>query len=410
MAERRAPWLWIPFALAIFASWAALDLPAHGQSRPRPRVGVGQDAAIADAGPDASATFSSDGAVLSVPTLPTPDAALPEDPEARRERAASEFTAGMNDYRRGDFASAATHFQAAYDALPDPAPLFNLARSWEGANEITRALDAYQRYLAAAPGAQDRDEVVARIALLRQRPVEVFVATQPPGAFVFIDGSSDPVWGTTPVVLRLQPGRHTVALVRDGYSRLERPVEVRAGERQTLTFALLADDPNSTPTAGRWQDPVILDRRVAVQWATRFAGLFGAARTFENNPFWFSFGADFTLFYRRNFMANARFLRVEPDGAWTLATLGAGYVLPIEDLDLAFVGHLGVAHGYHQPDGARLGLVRSWDAVVGAEARLDWYFHRRLSLGLFVRGDLLTDFTPVVRFQTNLGVAIGLTP
>lgn len=410
MAERRAPWLWIPFALVSFASWAALDLPAHGQSRPRPRP----PATNADASVGADASMpSNDAAILAVATLPAPDAAVdapPDDPEARRERAASEFTAGMNDYRRGDFASAAAHFQAAYDALPDPAPLFNLARSWEGANEITRALDAYQRYLASSPEAQDRQDVLARIELLRQRPVEVFVATQPPGAFVFIDGSSDPVWGTTPVVMRLQPGRHTVALVRDGYTRLERPVEVRAGERQTLTFALVADDPTNTPTGGRWQDPVILDRRVAVPWATRFAALLGASRTFENQPFWFSFGADFTLFYRRNFMANARFLRVEPDGAWTLATLGAGYVLPIEDLDLAFVGHLGVAHGYHQPDGARLGLVRSWDAVASVEARLDWYFHRRLSLGLFVRGDVLTDFTPVVRFQSNLGVAIGLTP
>lgn len=415
MAERRASWLLASIVLAAIP--CAVDIPfAAGQARPRAPVRPTRDGGppTTDGGLDAAAPVEAapDASVMTVATLPRPDVSAidAEDPEARRERAAREFTEGMNDYRRGDFASAAAHFQAAYEALPDPAPLFNMARSWEGANEIVRALDAYQRYLAAAPDAPDRAEVLARIELLRQRPVEVFVATQPPGAFVFVDGSSDPVWGTTPLVLRLPPGRHTVAMVREGFARLERPIEVRAGERQTLTFALVADDPNATPTAGRWQDPVILDRRVAVPWATRIGLVLGASRTFENQPFWFSFGGDFTVFYRRHFMANARFVRVEPDGAWTLATVGAGYVLPIEDIDLALVGHLGAAYGFHQPHGAAMMLDRSWDAVASAELRVDWYFHRRLSLGVFVRGDLMTDFTPVVRFQSNLGAVLGLTP
>jgi tetratricopeptide (TPR) repeat protein len=385
-----------PLSVAVVCALVIGNLArsAEGQVRARPRQ-PSLDASAGDASVDAALEAG-------------PDVALDaDDHELRRERASAEFALGMNDYRRGDFASAAGHFQAAYESLPDPAPLFNMARSWEGANEITRALDAYQRYLAAAPDASDRDEVLARIALLRQRPVEVFVSSQPPGAFVFVDGSSEPIPGTTPLVLRLQPGRHTVALVREGYSRLERAVDVRAGERQTVAIPLMADDPASANNNGRFQDPLILDRRVAVPWATRFALVLGAARTLEGQPFFFSFGGDFTLFYRRNFMANARLLRIEPDGAWTVGTIGAGYVLPIEDIDLALVGHLGAAYGFHNPS---MLSPRQWNAAVGIEGRVDWYFHRRLSLGVFVRGDLLTDFSPVLRFQSNLGVALGLTP
>jgi hypothetical protein len=391
MNERRAQPL---FALIVAAPFCVLIASsASGQSRARPRA-VPSDAGIADASPADVATVADASA----------DA---DDHEMRRERASAEFGLGMNDYRRGDFASAAAHFQVAYESLPDPAPLFNLARSWEGANEITRALEAYERYLASAPDASDRGEVLARIELLRQRPVEVFVSSQPPGAFIFVDGSTEPIPGTTPLVTRLQPGRHTIALVREGFSRQERAVEVRAGERQTVAIPLTADDPNSTPTNGRFQDPVILDRRVAVPFATRFALLVAASRTLEGQPFGFAFGGDFTLFYRRNFMANARLLRVEPDGAWTVATVGAGYVFPIEDLDLAIAGHLGAAYGFHNPS---MLTARQFDATVGIEGRVDWYFHRRLSLGVFVRGDLLTDFTPMLRFQSNLGVALGLTP
>ncbi|MFO0558982.1 MAG: PEGA domain-containing protein [Polyangiales bacterium] len=389
-----------PLSVAVACALVIANLTgsAEGQVRARPRANS-IDASVSDGSLDAAPSVDAAAAL---------DAAIDgDDHELRRERASAEFGLGMNDYRRGDFASAAAHFQAAYESLPDPAPLFNMARSWEGANEITRALDAYQRYLAAAPDASDRDEVLARIALLRQRPVEVFVSSQPPGAFVFVDGSSEPIPGTTPLVLRLQPGRHTVALVREGYSRHERAVDVRAGERQTVAIPLTADDPASANNNGRFQDPVILDRRVAVPWATRFALLLGAARTLEGQPFFFSFGGDFTLFYRRNFMANARLLRIEPDGAWTVGTVGAGYVLPIEDIDLALVGHLGAAYGFHNPS---MLTPRQWNAAVGIEGRVDWYFHRRLSLGVFVRGDLLTDFSPVLRFQSNLGVALGLTP
>jgi hypothetical protein len=55
-------------------------------------------------------------------------------------------------------------------------------------------------------------------------------------------------------------------------------------------------------------------------------------------------------------------------------------------------------------------MARQWNAAIGIEGRVDWYFHRRLSLGVFVRGDLFTDLSPVLRFQSNLGVALGLTP
>ncbi|MDP3275335.1 MAG: PEGA domain-containing protein [Deltaproteobacteria bacterium] len=363
-----------------------------------------------DAGADVRGAEPDAGVPSDASELDASETAEPSDLEQRRQRAGTEFGAGMEDYRRGDFARAAQHFASAFDALPDGAPLFNMARAWEGANEIGRALEAYQRYLAYVPNASDADEVRSRISLLRARPTELFLTTQPPGAFVFVDGSAEPQPGTTPLVVQLAPGQHGIALVRDGHVRAERVIEVRAGNRETLAISLRADDPNTTPGGGSRVDSVILDRRVALPFATRVSFLAAIARPYESSPFAFALGGDFTLFYRRNFEASARLLRVETDGVWTMGSVGAGYVFPIEDIDLALVGHLGAAYGFASAQSERMGLGRIWNATVGAELRADWYFHRRLSVGAFFRMDVRTDFASLPSMLPSLGLALSLTP
>jgi hypothetical protein len=395
--------------LAVFAPVVSAQRRPTPNRPARDNSGLGAVRPLADGGPR-----ETDGGVGAADAGPVDRDAAESDEaaemESRRSRAAAEFGLGMDDYRRGDFASAAAHFQSAYDALPDPAPLFNMARSWEGANEIARALLAYERYLAASPAAGDRDEVLARLALLRQRPVELFVTSQPPGAFVFLDGSAEPMPGTTPLVVRLPPGPHTVGLVREGYARAEREVVLRAGERQTFSTPLRPDEPGGGVTGASRLDPVILDRRIAVPWATRTAFGLALARAYDGQPFGLALGGDFTLMYRRNFAANARFIRLEPDGMWTLGSVGAGYVLPIEDIDVSVLGHLGAAYGFVEPNGPALGHSRRWSALGGAELRTDWYFHRRLSLGGWIRGDVLMDFSSNPRVLTTVGLLLGLTP
>lgn len=361
------------------------------------------DAAVTDAESNSpNGANAADGSVEDAPSA--------QELEQRRTEAAEAFGAGMEAYRRGEFTTAADYFSRAFAAYPDPAPLFNMARSWEAANEITRAIAAYEQYLASNPTAQDRADVRARIELLRVRPTEVFLATQPAGAFVFIDGSAEPQPGNTPMVTRLVPGPHTVTFVRDGYTRLERRVQVAPGERTTIGVMLEADN---AARASR-VEPAILDRRVAISWATRPSAIIAMARAYDGQPLVLAFGGEFSLFYGRNFLTNVRFIRIEPDGAWSLASGGAGYTLPVDDIDLSLLGHVGVGWGYHtvaelNARNAPTPPPVAINLLLAVEGRLDWYFHRHLSLGAFFRLDARTELS-YLRGLPSFGFSLSFNP
>ncbi len=401
-----------------FQQWLLLIvvvIAAIGTSLLSQRNAGAQHRAVNTARMDAaSATDASTDALDGGVSAPTPSAAEPDasaqEIEARRAEAATTFAAGMEAYRRGEFATAAEYFARAQAAYPDPAPLFNMARSWEAANEIARAIAAYEQYLTVAPTAQDQADVRARIDLLRLRPTEVFLATQPSGAFVFIDGSAEPQPGNTPLVTRLVPGSHTVSFVRDGYTRLERRIQVAPGERTTIGVLLEADNAARSSRA----DPAILDRRVAIPWATRPSAILALARAYDGQPLVLAFGAEFSLFYGRNFLTNIRMIRIEPDGAWSLASGGAGYTLAVDDIDLSILAHVGVGWGYHTLEefNARFAPIPPRIAInllLGLEGRLDWYFHRHLSLGAFFRLDGRTELS-YLRPVPSFGFSLSFNP
>lgn len=73
-------------------------------------------------------------------------------------------------YRNGDFIRAAEMFEEAYRQTPHPAPLWNAARAWSHAGELTAAANAYAKYLREAPAdALDRDAAQSELALLKQK-------------------------------------------------------------------------------------------------------------------------------------------------------------------------------------------------------------------------------------------------
>jgi hypothetical protein len=84
------------------------------------------------------------------------------------------FMAATEALRGGEPARAAREFEAAYRITRDPQLLFNVAAAHRTAGAARAALQAYRGYLAAAPGAPDRDEVEKTIhaleAELKPRP------------------------------------------------------------------------------------------------------------------------------------------------------------------------------------------------------------------------------------------------
>lgn len=150
-------------------------------------------------------------------------AAQPADATVAAER----FAAGEDAYNRGDYVRAAEAFDAAFAADPQPAALWNAARSWHRAGERARAANLYQRYVGEAPSdAPDRDEATrAMIELGRDLGRVEIVA---PGAdAVLLDGR--PVHGG---VVFANPGTHALEATFGG-ARARREITIEAGSTKT---------------------------------------------------------------------------------------------------------------------------------------------------------------------------------
>jgi tetratricopeptide (TPR) repeat protein len=82
--------------------------------------------------------------------------------------------------------------------------------------------------------------------VLELEPGYLIVRSDPSGAAVSVDGVEK---ATTPLdqALALVPGNHTVALRMAGRKQAERSVEIHAGERQVLEFALAPLDAQTPP-------------------------------------------------------------------------------------------------------------------------------------------------------------------
>ncbi len=180
---------------------------------------------------------------LAAALLASPAAAPRSLGEDAPEAAEMRYKLGIQLYRSKHFAEAAREFQVAWELYPKSARLaFNLGRCEERAENIEAALQAYEAYLKLAPEADDRPTVEATMAALRKRLQaswpKVTVASVPPGATVSVNGRAQP--GSTPVVLRLEPGSHIVGLVLEGHGAASRTVLVEAGRATAVSVPLTA--------------------------------------------------------------------------------------------------------------------------------------------------------------------------
>ena len=84
------------------------------------------------------------------------------DPAAR-----AAFQAGADAYERGSFGEALLLFRRANELSPHPKLLFNIARAADSDGQVDVATEAYEAYLEAMPGADNRAFVEARVRRLR---------------------------------------------------------------------------------------------------------------------------------------------------------------------------------------------------------------------------------------------------
>ena len=177
---------------------------------------------------------------LNAPTAPV---------DNTRERARAAYTAGQDAYAAGRFAAAEENFALADSLVPAVQAKYWRAMSLDQLGNVPGALAAFERVLTSPDKAQLGADKVAH-AEARQRalasvPADLVVSTVPPGARVNVSGVD--LSATTPVTLRLAPGRHVVRVVLDGYEPQQIELNVTPGEKLTPTGAVIV---TTSPSAG----------------------------------------------------------------------------------------------------------------------------------------------------------------
>jgi len=95
-----------------------------------------------------------------------PSAPRPGSPEADRQALAL-YEEGSAAFNAEDYSTAAARFEAAYALSPRPRILYNLGITYERLGIPQQAIDAYERFLSVQPNAREREQVEARIRVLR---------------------------------------------------------------------------------------------------------------------------------------------------------------------------------------------------------------------------------------------------
>jgi len=90
----------------------------------------------------------------------------PGSPEADRQALAL-YEEGSAAFNIEDYSTAAARFEAAYTLSPRPRILYNLGLTYDRLGIPQQAIDAYERFLSMQPNAREREQVEARIRVLR---------------------------------------------------------------------------------------------------------------------------------------------------------------------------------------------------------------------------------------------------
>lgn len=190
---------------------------------------------------------------LVILTLAVPQAAFAQDdPRA----AATYFARAEAAEQRGAYREAIADYQRAYAAKPHPAVLFNIGNCYEQIGELSAAAAYLQRYVDDSPNATDRQQVLDRIAGLKNRPSVLTVDGKPAGARVYIDGQ----WrGKVPFAVTLGAGTHRVHIADGGRTSPVREVIIAYGVPITVSFDLVAARGHLTVGADIAGAQVLLD-------------------------------------------------------------------------------------------------------------------------------------------------------
>jgi tetratricopeptide (TPR) repeat protein len=179
------------------------------------------------------------------------NAAPPANDAASKMRAQALLSEGTSAYGRGDYAAALEKFTAAYQIFPSPKLWFNIGQANRDLGRPVEAVAAFDRFLREAGDAPPETLAEARrsAAELKTKLGQIQVICATDGAEVTVDGKQV---GSTPLgeMVWTTPGRHQVAVQREGFSPAIEDVAVLAGKASAVNIELRPIDLRAPNASG----------------------------------------------------------------------------------------------------------------------------------------------------------------
>jgi hypothetical protein len=180
---------------------------------------------------------------------PLPEDTAPKEPtrEERIEQARQLFLAADEKLKAGDFAGALAGFRASNDVVRTPQTLLRIALCVEKVGTRAEAEEAFHRFLGLPPPesmVEERHLAEEHLAGLGAGTLKV--SSRPSAITVEVDGKPGM---TTPLELRLPPGKHVVRASAPEYEPSTDEIEITRGGVMDLAVALRSLPPPA-PAAG----------------------------------------------------------------------------------------------------------------------------------------------------------------
>ena len=174
-----------------------------------------------------------------------PESSTETDPFVLEKKAKADeyFKRGVLLYEGEDFASAAEAFQVAYETLPHPAVLGNIAMCYDNAGKIPEAVSYYRKYFKD-PVKSSKNEIMAE----RLHALDALVADLQISCTrtceVRVDGIER---GNTDARVVVMPGKHRVEGVVKSRVLVSNVITVGAKETKPITLELPPEEPEKKP-------------------------------------------------------------------------------------------------------------------------------------------------------------------
>jgi hypothetical protein len=216
--------------------------PAFAADPPAKKAGATKAAPAKAAPAKADATKADTGA----PSADAKPAAAKPPTKKQKDAARKAYGEGEKAFNSGDYASAVVAFKKANEAIKSPQADYWIAKALDAQGRTDEAIAAYESFLAEPEsvkvGDQKLGDAKARLDALKATLVgEVAVDTDPAGAAVSVDGA--PQEGQAPMTLKLTPGKHHITVAAAGYQQKDLDLEVKGGDQQKQSIALLKEAP-----------------------------------------------------------------------------------------------------------------------------------------------------------------------